>query len=312
MDRIYEQDTLCLAAVETVYATDAAPTSAANAMRVKVDMNLLDGDQEAMEYDAGRGGSKGSIQRNKRITGSLSCYLSGNGIVDEPPPFTALLQMCGLVPDITADTDVTYAPTSADHDSCTLHVYRGKIKHGILGARGNMELSLGTDALPKFTFNNITGLYVDPTQVADFESPDFSAFSAPMVTDPVSITVMTLFGQNVNMATMMFRLGNNVVYRSVTNDESVQIVERRPQVEIVIEEPLINDYNWWTKLSTYGALAYQLGEDVTDEGNIFELNIPNLQLSSISPTIIDGIGHLTLTLDVVPTARDNDFTMVFR
>lgn len=311
-ERIYEQDTLLVAAVESTYGTDAAPTAAANAMRVKADLTLMDGDQEALEYDAGRGGSKGSVQRNKRISGSLTGYLAGVSAPGEAPAIAPLLQMTGLVPTVTADTDVTYAPVSTGQDSATLHLFRGKNKHGILGARCNLEMSLGPDALPKMTFNNLMGLYVPPAHVVAFQDADFSTFENPLVTDPVSITTMTLFGQAVNMSSLMFRLGNNVVYRSVTNDESVQIVERRPQVEITFEEPLVDDFDWWELISTYGALAYQLGEDVTDEGSIFELNIPNLQLSSITTTIIDGISHLQCTLDVVPTDRDNDFSMVFR
>lgn len=311
-ERIFEQDTCVLAAVELTYGTDATPTAAANAMRVKADMTLLDGDQEAMEYDAGRGGSKGSIQRNKRITGTLTGYVAGNGAVDTPPAIGPLLQAAGLKPTVTATQKVTYKPASTNQDSVTLHVYRGKIKHPAVGARCNLEINLGTDALPKFTFNNLIALYVDPTQVGNFQNCDYSQFERPMVTEPVSITTMELFGQAVNMAQLTFRLGNTVSYRSVTNDESVQITDRRPQVEIVFEEPLINDFNWWNKISTFGAMAYQLGQDTVDAGNIFELNIPNLQLNSIAPTTIDGISHLRCVLDVVPTARDNDFEMIFR
>lgn len=311
-ERILEQDTVCLAAVETVYGQDATPTAAANAMRVKVDLTLLDGDQEAMEFDAGRGGSKGSIQRNKRITGSLTSYLAAAGVVDTPPAITPLLQMAGLKPTVTATEKVVFTPVSNNYDSATLHVFRGKIKHPVLGARSNLELSLGTSALPKFTFNNLIGLFVDPSQVGAFQNADFSAFTNPLITDPVSITKMKLFGQDVNMAELMFKMGSNVVYRAVTNDESVQITDRRPQVEITFEEPMLADFNWWNKLSTYGSLEYQLGQDTVDDGHIFALDIPNLQLSSIEPTLIDGISHLKCVLDVVPTARDNDFEMTFR
>lgn len=309
---IFEQDTVVLAAVETVYGTDATPTAAANAMRVKADLTLHDGDQEDLNYDAGRGGSKGAVQRNKRVTGSLTGYVAGSGEVDTPPAIGVLLQMCGLKPTITAAEKVVYAPVSANQDSCTLHVFRGKIKHVARGVRANMEVSLGPDALPKFTFNNLIGLFVDPTQVADFQSADFSQFENPLVTDPVSITKCNLFGRAVNMSSMTFRLGNTVTYRAVTNDESAQITARMPQLEATIEEPLIADFNWWNKVSTYGALEYQIGDDGVDDGNIFALDIPNLQLRTLTPTIIDGISHLTLVFDVVPTARDNDFEMTFR
>lgn len=311
-ERIFEQDTCVLAAVETEYGTDAAPIAAANAMRVKADLTLLDGDQEALEFDAGRGGSKGSIQRNKRITGSLTGYVAGSGAVDTPPAIAPLLQAAGLKATITTDEKVVYTPVSTDHDSVTLHVYRGKIKHPMVGARCNMEVNLGTSALPKFTFNNLIALFVDPSQAGAFQNCDYSAFTKPLKTDPVSITKMQLFGQNVNMADLVFRLGNTVVYRSVTNDESVQIVARMPQIEVNFEEPMLDDYNWWEKLSTFGSLAYQIGQDVVDAGNIFELAAPNLQLNSITPNVVDGISHLRCVLDVVPTARDNDFEITFR
>jgi len=310
--KIYEQETCLVAAVETVYGQDAAPTAAANAMRVKANLTLLDGDQESLDYDAGRGGSKGMVQRNKRVTGDLTCYLSGVGTAGSAPAFSPLLQMAGLKGTVTAGEKVTYAPVSTNHDSVTAHLFRGLIKHPMLGTRSNMELSLGPNALPKFTFNNLIGLFVDPTQVGSFQNVDFSTFEDVLVTDPVSITKMQLFGQSVNMSELTFRLGNTVTYRAVTNDESVQITDRKPQVEITFEEPLIADFNWWQKQSTYGALAYQLGQDTVDEGRIVELNVPNLQLASITPTVVDGISHLRCVLEVVPTARDNDFTLVFR
>lgn len=311
-ERIYEQDTCVLAAVEATYGTDATPTAAANAMRVKVDFNPIDGDQEALEYDAGRGGSKGSVQRNKRLTGTLTGYVAGSGAAGTPPAIGPLLQMCGLKPTVTTAEKVVYKPTFPVTDSCTLHIFRGKNKHPALGCRGNLEVSLGPNALPKFTFNNIIGLFVDPASVGSFQSADFSQFENPLVTDPVSITKMQLFGQDVNMAELTLRLGNTVTYRAVVNNESVQVTGRMPQIEVLFEEPLIGDFDWYSKLSKFGALAYQLGQDVVDAGHIFELTAANVQLNSITPTYVDGISHLRCVLDVVPTARDNDFEMIFR
>lgn len=310
--KIYEQDTLVLAKVETTYGVDPAPTGAANAMRAKVNLTYLDGDQEALEYDAGRGGSKGSVQRNKRVTGDITCYLSGSGTAGTIPAFGPFLQMAGLKPTVTAGEKVVYTPVSDNYDSTALHVFRGKVKHPMLGARANLELSLGPNALPKFTFNNFIALFVDPTQVGAFQTADFSAFENPLVTDPVSITKMNLFGQEVNMSELMFKMGNTVTFRSVTNDQSVQITNRKPQLEITFEEPLLAVYNWWEQLSQFGALEYQLGDDVADEGSIVELNVPNVQIISITPSITDGISHLKMVLDIVPTARDNDFELIFR
>mgnify|MGYP006211626041 CR=1 FL=1 len=93
---------------------------------------------------------------------------------------SALLQAAGLKATITAAEKVVYTPVSTDHDSATLHVYRGKIKHPMVGARCNMEVNLGTSALPKFTFNNLIGLFVDPTQAGAFQNCDYSAFTTPM------------------------------------------------------------------------------------------------------------------------------------
>jgi len=312
MGKIYEQDVLILAGTETTYGSGLVLTGAANAMRAKVNLKFLDGDQEDLDYDAGRGGSKGAMQLTKRVTGDITTYLSGVGTAGTAPAYAPFLQMCGLKPAITAGEKVVYTPVSQDYDSAVAHVYRGKIKHPIHGARASLDLSLGTKALPKFTFNSFIGLFVDPTQVANFISADYTAFEQPMTSDAVLVTKMNLFGQAVNMSELTFKLGNTVVHRNVTNNISVEITNRKPQVEITIEEPELNTFDWWGKLSTYGDMEYQLGDDALDEGHIFELNVPNLQLRSIEPTMADGISHLKIVLDVVPTARDNDFELIFR
>lgn len=312
-ERIFEQDTLCLVGIEPTYAAGAALTAAANAMRVKVDFNPMDGEQEAMSYDAGRGGSQGSIRRSKFVSGNLdNCYLSGSGTAGTAPPYSVLLEMAGLKPTVVAGASVTYAPVFPVDKSGVVQFYRGRVKHEVKGARCGFELTLGTNALPKLKFTNLMGLYVEPVHVASFQNANFAAFKTPLPTEPVNITVMTLFGQEVKMTELQLKGGQDIKYRSVTNEESVQHTGRKPQIEITFEEPEITEFNWWELVDTYGALEYQLGQDVVHEGFIFELNAPNLQLLSITPTLVDGISHLKAVLDVVPTERDNDFTMVFR
>ncbi len=311
-ERIFEQDAVCLAAVEAVYATDIAPTAATNAMQVEADMNLTDGDSEALVYDAGRGGNKGSLQVSQRITGSLKGYIAGSGTVDVPPAIAPLLQMAGLEPTITAATNVVYTPKSSDHDSGTVHIFAGKNKHPAVGARCDFELSVTLGATVKFTCGSFIGLYVPPTDAGSFQNANFSTFRNPLIADSVSITTMTLLGQLVEMSDLMFKQGNEVKHIIVTNNETVEIVGRKPTVELTIVEPLISDYNWFEQKNAYGALALQIGTDVTDAGDIFELDIPNLQISKIDKTTKDGIAYLKLTCDVVPTARDNDFSLTFR
>lgn len=306
--RILESQTTVVAAVETTYATDANPTAAANAIRAKVDINPQDADTEDLAFDNGRMGSKGKITKSIKATGSLDCYLLGSGTLGSASPLAPIFQMGGLAITENVGVDVDIVPVSESYDSATLHVFAGTVKHGLTGARCDLEFDLSTGQAPKVKATNLIGLYQSPAHVGVLPEPDISAFQTPVAAMSNRITTMTLLGQPIKMTKHTFKVGNEVVYRNVTNDESVQIVDRKSTGSITFEEPQINDFDWWSKAENNesGALAQSI--DLLP-GQPFSLTIPNLQIDKVSRSYEDKIAHLTVEYSVVPTSTNSDFAI---
>jgi hypothetical protein len=307
---ILEGDMVLVAGVETNYGVDALPTAAANAMRVKSNIQAVVLDTEEMNYDAGRPGAKGSLEKSRKATGSLDGYLAGSGTAVTPVALTPLLKSAGL--SVVADVDkVNITPSDiTEQDSCTLKFFRGKNRHDILGWRSDWELMLNVDSLPTLKFPNGQGLSSNPIAEAGLQNADLTSFINPLPTDPTHFVVQSVFGETVQISDFKVSGGNSVDYIPEANE--VRIIDRKITLSITFREPLVADFDWYALLNTYGAIAVQLGQDAVDEGRIWEVNCANAQLKNLTPTFRKGISYFQAEFDCVPTVRNNDIAMVTR
>lgn len=139
-----------LAKVETVYGTDAAPTTSADGVRIVQRLHP----QISFEYaflnrrDEAASGSLlplGPTARNGRLaTVDIAVELNGAGTAYSEsilPPVDPILRACGLVSSVvtTADSEsVSYAPADTNHESATLWCYSGGFLFKLVGCRGNL------------------------------------------------------------------------------------------------------------------------------------------------------------------------------
>lgn len=309
-DPIFTGDSIAVAATEATYGTDAAPTAAANAMRVKSSFSLAKIDLEAMDYDAGRPGSKGSIEKNRWVEGNMDGYLAGAGTATGIDPLAPLLKSAGLTLTPAADHVAIGLADLTAMDSTSVKFFRGKVRHDILGLRSDWEIKLSVDNLPKVTFPNAKGLYSSPSVEASLQNADLSAFKNPLSIDPVNFVKQQIFGFDAAIAEITIKGGNNVVFVPEANE--MRIIDRQITVDVTFREPLPTVKNFYDLVGTYGAIAIQLGQDVVDEGRIFEAGVDNAQLVDISNTERHGQSYLQAKFECVPTARNNDIWMKTR
>lgn len=309
-DVILDGDQVLVAKVETVYGTDSAPTDALNAMRVKSNIQAVVLDTEEMNYDAGRPGAKGKLEKSRKSTGSLDGYLAGSGTANLPVALTPLMKSAGLsVVAAAAQVDITPADIS-EQDSCTLKFFRGKNRHDILGWRSDWELTLNVDSLPTFKFPNGQGLSSNPVAEAGLQNAVLTAFKDPLPVDPVHFVVQSIFGQTVAISEFKAMGGNTVEYIPEANE--VRITDRKVTVSATFREPLVADFDWYAQINQYGALAVQLGQDTVDEGRIWTVDVVNAQLVNISTTTRKGVSYLQVDFDCVPLSRNSDIAMASR
>jgi len=171
------------------------------------------------------------------------------------------------------------------------------------GARGTVALALDPGAIPHYQFK-FTGLYTTPSTTAD-PTPTLTGFQVPKPVNNTNMTTFSLHSTAVTMVACQLDVANNVVYRNVVGNESVELIDRAASGSVSFESPVISTKDWFTiaNASTTGALQIIHG---TAAGNIVTIDAPNVQV--ISPTYgeSDGISVIQASLSMVPGSSGND------
>lgn len=293
-----------LAKTEVTYNTDPTPTGSSNAIQTS-DLNItpMAGPTVSRNLDKSTLGNDLQIQVGTYVQLSFMVEIAGGGAVDTAPAYGPLLEACGFSETVNASTSVVYAPVSTSFDSVTIYFEHDGQQHIITGARGSVAMSLNPGEIPHFAFS-FTGLYNTPTSTSD-ATPDYSAFQTPLPVNNTNTTTFSLHSVSATMVQCSLDVACNVVYRNVVGNESVELVDRAPSGQCVIESPTISTKDWFSTAvnSTTGALSIVHG---TSAGNIVTIGAPNVQI--VSPTYgeSDGISTLQLGLSLVPGSGGND------
>lgn len=293
---------LLLAAVEASYGVDEVPTGAANAIQTSdLSITPLAGPTVSRNLDRPTLGNDLQIQVGTFVTLSFMVEFAGGGAPTTPPAYGPLLEGCGFAETVAAD--VQYDPISEGIESLSMYFHHDGQLHRILGARGSVAIQANPGEIPHFVFN-FTGLYAAPASVAD-PTPDFTSFQVPLPVNNAAMPTFELHGGAETMVQFGLDMANEVVYRNVVGNESVELIDRAPSGNVSIEAPAISVKNWFeiARLSTLGALSVLHG---TTAGNRVAVDAPNVQLISPQYGAVDGISTIDGNLSLVPGSGGND------
>ncbi|WP_271270219.1 phage tail tube protein [Aliamphritea hakodatensis] len=300
---------LLLAKIESVYATDSAPSESGNAILTKnLQIQLMQGNTVNRDVDRPTLGNDETYHTAPHTKVTFEVEVAGSGAAGTAPAYGALLRACGFSETINAGTDTVYQPVSKDFESATLYFYLDGDLHKLVGARGSVKISLGKDGLPMMSFE-FTGLRKDPG-TATMPVADWSAFETPVaVTDGNS--AFSVHGYNAVMESLDIDISNNVVYRNVVGGESVQITDRSPSGSCTIESPDIATKDFHAIIAGHelGAMTFTHGKT---PGNVVKFDMPKVQLLQPNIGDSDGIATLGLNLSVLPDAGDDDLKITVK
>jgi len=301
---------LFLAILESSYAGGPDPTAAANAMRVKANLTLSDVETEDMDYDSGVVGEKGSVEIRRMVTGDLAGYYAGSGTANLPSAITPLLKAAGLVVTPGADNVAITLGDITAAGSIKGQFFRGTASQIQPGARMGCEIEFSVDSLPRVRFPNYKALYNKQTNGAKPTGIDLSAFKNPKPTNPTRFIVKNIFGYEAAISKVVIKIENEVAY--LPESGSVEIIDRKVMFEIEFKEPTPDVMDFYDEMFSYGAIDLQIGQDVVDEGHIFEAHSLNAQLTGVSQTERNKVAYLSCTFKCVPTESNNDISMLQR
>ena len=295
---------ILLAKVESTYGTDPTPAGASDAIQTsELSITPLAGPTVSRNLDRATLGNDLQIQVGTYVELSFKVEVAGGGAVDTAPAYSVLMQGAAFSETVNASTSVEFDPVSASIDSLTMYFHHDGQLHKLTGARGTFSISLDAGIIPTYNFS-FTGLYNAPSSTAD-AVPDFSSFQTPVPVNNTNMTTFSLHSQSLTMVNCSIDIANEVVYRNVVGNESVEIIDRAVSGSVTFEAPPISTMDWFTTAvnSTTGALSIVHG---TSAGNIVTISAPNVQI--VSPTYgeSDGISVITANLSFVPSSTGND------
>lgn len=299
---------ILLAKIESPYGTDATPDGAANAILTKdLTINLMQGQTVQRNTDREVLGNELTYHVAPYTTVSFGVELAGSGTAGTAPAFGPLLQACGFL-ETDGASDVVYTPKSDAFPSVTLYYHQDGLLHKITGARGTVTFSLSPGAIPemKFTF---TGLRNAPSDTA-LPTPTLTAFQTPIPITDAATPTFTLHGYAATMAGFNIDLGNEVVYRNVVGEESVQIVDRAPKGDVSIEEVALATKNFHSIIAAHTTGALQMIHGAT-AGHIVQIDAPAVQLISPSYADSNGILMLNMQLALIPSTGNDELSLTF-
>lgn len=309
MAKLYRKKVL-LAKIETTYGTDPTPTGAANAILTKdLTISLMQGNAIDRNIDRQILGGDASIHGAPYTQCSFAVELQGAGTAGTAPAYGPLLQACGFSETVNTSTSVVYSPVSTGFKSVTLYFNIDGILHKLTGARGNVAFAMSPGGLPYMNFT-FTGIRAAPTDTA-LPTPTLTAFKTPLLVNDANTPTFTLHTFAATVEKFDLDLANEIVYRNVVGDESVQLVDRKPSGSVSLEEQALATKNFHSLVlsSTVDALQVVHG---TAAGYIVQLDAPKVQLLSPSYSESNGILMLDLKLNLTPNAGDDELVLTVK
>lgn len=207
----------------------------------------------------------------------------------------------------------TYTLVSPDTcDSLTHYFMRtvsgGQELHNLNGCRGNMSIEIANGQIPMVKFDNFLGTYNSPSTVSAV-TPDWSLFQVPLGVTKTNTPTVTIGGYSACLDSFTLNLNNSVVRKNRPNCRSTRITDRQPGGNFVIRAPEIATKDVFSEWVESHAAVQQIAAAITHgtaAGGILALSVPQLQVTKVTETDLDG--ELGYSCDYVapPTDSGND------
>ena len=295
---------LLRAKIESSYGTDPTPAGSDAVLVRSIEITPLNADVVERELILPYMGNFEQLLANQHVEITFEVELAGSGSAGTAPAWGPIIRACGFSETIAASTSVTYAPVSSSFESCTIYFDNDGVNHKIIGCRGTLSMTCELNSIPVISFT-MTGLYTEPTDVA-IPSHTYSNQATPVLFRQGNTSSFEIYSYAAALQSFSLDMANEVLYRElVGGTKSVEITDRRPSGEVVIEAPTITQKNFFSAATgtSTGSLNFTHG---TVAGNIVDFSSPQADIGAPAYSDQDGIQMMTLPYMSTPTTAGNN------
>ncbi len=295
---------------ESSYGTD--PTPAATDVVLVTDLSITPQSSDVVNRDVVRPflGASEQLLANTKVECTFTVELAGSGTAGTAPRYGSALKACGLSETISGGNTVTYAPVSSSFTSVTIHYNVDGVRHIVTGCRGTFELSAEVGSIPTINFT-FTGIYNAPTDTA-LPTVTYGNQATPLIFKNGNTSGFSLLSYSGALMSISMDLGVTTVYRElVGGTKEVLITDRASNGSVTIESPTIAQKDYFTAAltdSSLGNLAFLHG---TTAGNKVQLTSSKVDIGDVAYGEADGVAMLEIPYTLVPTAANNEVSLVF-
>ena len=303
---------------ETSYGTDPNPT-ATDVVLVR-DLSITPQSSDVVNRDVVRPylGASEQLLANTRVECTFSVELAGSGTAGTAPRYGSALEACGLVAAASDEISggsgndtVTYTPVSTGFASVTIHYNVDGVRHKVTGCRGSFVINTSVGEIPSIEFS-FTGVYVAPDSSA-IPSVTYGSQATPLVFKNGNTAGFSLLSYSGALMSLSMDLGVSTVYRElVGGTKEVLITDRASNGSVTIEAPLLSSKDYFAAAltdSTLGNLTFTHG---TETGNIVKFSSTKVDIGDVNYGEADGVAMLEIPYTLVPSAANNEFSLIFQ
>ena len=295
---------------ESSYGTD--PTPAATDVVLVTDLSITPQSSDVVNRDVVRPylGSSEQLLANTRVECTFSVELAGSGTAGTAPRYGSALKATGLSETVASGTSVTYAPVSSSFSSVTIHYNVDGVRHKVTGCRGTFSINAEVGAIPTIDFS-FTGIYNAPTDTA-LPTVTYGNQATPLIFKNGNTSGFQLLSYAGALQSLTMDLGVTTVYRElVGGTKEVIITDRASNGTVSIEAPTIAQKDYFTSALTDSSLGNLQFLHGTTAGNKVQLTSTKVDIGDVNYGEMDGVAMLEIPYTLVPSAANNEFSLIY-
>lgn len=309
------------AKIEATSGSDAAPDGTNAILVSNQNCNPLNAQNVDRDLSLPHFGASEMLVGPGNVELSFDVELVGSGTAGAAAPWNALVRACALAQTLTASTRADYTPVSSSLETVTLYYYDDGVLHKLLGAVGEMAVSLrsGSVAKASFRFVGIDGgiaaaALPAASGLSNFKQPQviFTASSTPITIGATHSAsgAPTLTGGTAYPGTgMEFSLGNEIAFNPFLGGETVDITNRMVSGSLTLNLTGAQEASFMStvKAGTLQSLAMVAG-NVANRRVL--VHLPSVQLLNPRKEEAQGVRLIGFDFRAIPSAGNDELRLV--
>lgn len=304
-----------LAKVRAEGTARADPAAADAILASNIELQPVEAETANRELERPWYGASPDINYNVRQRLSFDVDFAAGGAAGTAPGWGNIIQACGMSETVDdsgdADDHVLYKPITGAEPVADFFVFIDGVRHRLDGCRGTWTLNFAL-GIPRLRFE-FTGQFADPADAANaVPAPGALAkFKTPRVPSRTNTPTVSLHGADVALANLQVQYGSSVVARDIPGSASIEIVNRQPSGQITVDAPAVAALAVVKKAKDGDSGAFRMVHGAA-AGQILQLDMPKLQLSSPSYSDADGYWQVQANIRPLPNAGNDEISIAVK